>query len=281
MTISKLNPHGYCGGVTNALNKAKNALGNPNTKKPIYMIGKIIHNDIVCKTLEKEGIIILNSNDKFNAINVIKSGTIIFTAHGIDDKLIEKATFQGLDVIDTTCNKVRIIKENIKKNITSHSIIYIGVKNHPECEAVLSISENIILVTCLEDLFSLDKNQKYYVTNQTTLSLLKIDELYKYISSNFSDVLIDNKICLATTQRQQAVLDCTADCIIIVGDKQSSNTKELYNISCTKCPSFLVSECSELFDIDLSSFSDIKITSGASTPEYLVDEIIEYISNTY
>ncbi len=274
MKIDKINPHGYCGGVTYALKIANEYIN----KKNVYMIGKIIHNDIVCNKLEENGIII-KTNSKIDAIKEITEGTVIFTAHGTDESIINYAKNKGLNVVDTTCKKVNIIKDNIKKNLSSSTILYIGVKKHPECEAILSISKDIILINDIDDLEHLDKSINYYVTNQTTLSLLKLNELYKYIEENFNNVIIDNKICLATTQRQQAVLDTTADCIIVVGDKNSSNTNELYNIAKTKCDSYLISCYKEL--PNLSIYKDIKITSGASTPEYLVDEVIYEINSIY
>ncbi len=274
MKIEKINPHGYCGGVTYALKLANEHINKDN----VYMLGKIIHNDIVCRDLENKGIII-KDNNKLNAINEIQEGTVIFTAHGTDEELIKLAKSKGLNVVDTTCKKVNIIKENIKNNISSSNILYIGVKNHPECESILSIDESIILINTVEDLYSLDKSKKYYATNQTTLSLLTLKDIYNYIESNFSNVVIDNKICLATTQRQQAVLKTDADCIIVVGDKKSSNTKELYNIATTKCDSYLISDCSELPSLD--GYTNIKLTSGASTPEYILDEVFEKIASIY
>lgn len=274
MKISKINPHGYCGGVMYALKKANEYINTDN----VYMIGKIIHNDIVCEQLAKNGIKI-KLNNKLDAINEIDEGTVIFTAHGTDENIINLAKQKNLNIVDTTCKKVNVIKDNIKKNIINNTILYIGVLNHPECEAILSIDENIVLITQLSDLFSLDKNKSYYITNQTTLSLLKLKEIYDYAKNNFKNIIIDNKICLATTQRQQAVLDATADCIIVIGDKKSSNTKELFNIAKTKCDSYLISSYLELPSLD--KYKDIKITSGASTPEYLVDEVIEKINIIY
>lgn len=278
MKIEKINPHGYCGGVVRALKLAFDSIKNNN--EPIYMIGKIIHNDIVCSKLEDEGIII-KTNDKLDAINEIDNGTVIFTAHGIDNKIIQKAKDKNLNVIDTTCTKVTIIQKNIMKHINTHKILYIGVHKHPECEAVLSLNKDIILIKDVNDLLNLDKETKYYITNQTTLSLIKLKEIYDYILSNFSNALIDNKICLATTQRQTAVLECDADCIIVVGDKNSSNTKELHTVAKTKCDSYLISEYTEIVNVDLSKYKNIKLTSGASTPEYTLDEVINYLNKTY
>ncbi|MFI3251506.1 MAG: 4-hydroxy-3-methylbut-2-enyl diphosphate reductase [bacterium] len=278
MKIEKINPHGYCGGVIKALNTTLEAINS--APKPIYMIGKVIHNDIVCNELEKQGLII-KTNEKCDAINEIENGTVIFTAHGTDEKLIDIANNKNLNVINTVCSKVSIIHRNIKKHLESHTILYIGVKSHPECEAILSISNDIILINDVNDLNLLDKSKKYYITNQTTLSLLKLNSLYDYAKNNFKDITIDNKICLATTKRQEGVLNTNADFIIVVGDKKSSNTNELYNLSKQKCDSILVSECSEITNINLSQYNNIKITSGASTPEYIVDEIIEFINKTY
>lgn len=274
MKINKIEPHGYCGGVTYALKMANDYINKEN----VYMIGKIIHNDIVCNDLEKKGIII-KTNSKIDAINEINNGTVIFTAHGTDEAIINMAKSKQLNVVDTTCKKVNIVKDNIKKHLNTSTILYIGVKNHPECEAILSISPNIILINDINDVYNLDKNINYYITNQTTLSLLKLKEIYSYIENNFTNVIIDNKICLATTRRQQAVLDCSADCIIVIGDKKSSNTNELYNIAKTKCDSYLITNYLEL--PNLEKYSNIKITSGASTPEYLVDETINHINTIY
>lgn len=277
MKIEKINPHGYCGGVINALKLTTSSL---NEIKPIYMLGKIIHNDIVCAELEKMGIII-KTNNKYDALNEINSGTVIFTAHGISDDLLNIAQKKNLNIINATCPKVTIIRNNIKKYINECDVLYFGVPNHPECEAVLSISNNIYLVTSINDLFKLDKSKKYYVTNQTTLSLVKLKDIYDYVKDNFSNAIIDNTICLATTQRQQALLKCTADCIITVGDKRSSNTKELFNIAQSKCTSYLISNVNEIKDIDFKIYKNIKLTSGASTPEYLLDEVYNYLIKNY
>ncbi len=278
MKIEKINPQGFCGGVKNAIKLANDALKKYD--KPIYMLGKIIHNDIVCKEFEKQGYII-NLEDKSKFIERMNSGTVLFTAHGVDDTIINNALDKGLNVIDTTCPKVKIIHNKIKENILNNTILYVGVKGHPECEGVLSLSKDIILITKLEDLESLDKEINYYVTNQTTLSLLNLEKLYSYISNNFNNAIIDNKICLATTNRQKAVIECEADCIIVVGDSKSSNTNELYNIASTKCDSYLVDSVNKLNNIDFSKYCNIKITSGASTPEYITDEVYKYLITTY
>lgn len=278
MKIEKINPHGYCGGVVHALRQATDAINTNN--KPIYMIGKIIHNDIVCANLEQQGIII-KTNNKLDAINEINSGTVIFTAHGTNDNIIELARSKNLNIIDTTCKKVTLIKDNIKKHLNTHNILYIGVKNHPECEAILSLNKDIILIEDLSNLIYLDKNRSYYITNQTTLSLLKLKEIYEYAKNNFPNAIIDNKICLATTQRQEAVLNTDADCIVVVGDKKSSNTNELHTVAKTKCDSYLVSSYSELQMYDFSKYENIKVTSGASTPEYITDEVIDFLTKNY
>lgn len=278
MKIEKINPHGYCGGVKRALSMVYQAIDKE--EQPIYLIGKVIHNDIVCRDLESKGVLI-KTNDKLEAINEIQSGTVIFTAHGTDQFIIDKAKEKNLNVIDTTCAKVSIIQKKIAQYLKSHKVLYIGVLNHPECTAVLSLSKEIILIKDIDDLKELDVNSSYYITNQTTLSSLKLTELYKHIETNFSNVVIDNKICLATTQRQNAVLRSDADCILVVGDKKSSNTNELHNVALTICDSFLISEYSEIISIDLSKYKNVKITSGASTPEYVIDELIEYLNKIY
>lgn len=282
MIISKIMPHGFCGGVINAIKISNEVLDNPNTVKPIYILGRIIHNEKVCRQLEDKGAIIIREDlSRLEMVDLIDNGTVIISAHGASEQCINKCINKGLHVIDTTCKFVKIIEHNIRTQMQKRKIIYFGVKNHPECEAILGISDQIILITNYNQLISLPKNEKYYLTNQTTLSMLKLKSWYEYVEKNFSDVIIDNKICSSTTRRQQAVLDTKADLIIVAGDSKSSNTLELYKLATKFTNALLVNDYLDLINIDLNIYQTIALTSGASTPEYVLNEIYEYLTNTY
>lgn len=282
MKINKINPQSYCSGVNNAI---KLVMDNyKNYPKPIYMLGRLIHNDIVMNKFKDLGIIILDDKNKtrLDLLDEIDSGTVIISAHGVSDNVINKAKEKGLNIIDSTCPYVKKISNNIKNYINNeYDIIYIGTKGHPEVEGVLGISNDIHLITNINDIDNLNiKNNKIYITNQTTLSIVEIENIYNSLKNKFPSSIIDNKICLATTKRQEAIINQEpVDLCIIVGDINSSNTKKLYELA--KSNNIKAIMCDSINTLDKSLLEGIKsvsISSGASTPIYLVDEIIEYIN---
>jgi 4-hydroxy-3-methylbut-2-enyl diphosphate reductase len=283
MIINKIEPQGFCGGVKNAIDIAKKAIKNENNIKPIYLLGSLIHNEHVMKSLEDLGLILIDDKNKtrLELLDEIKSGSVIFSAHGVSDKVYLKAKEKNLNIIDATCPFVKIVHNNIKKYLNlGYDIIYIGTKGHPECEGVLGISDKIKLITNKQDALNYqNKNDNIYLSTQTTLSIYEIDEIINILKNKFKNIIIDNKICNATTVRQEAIYNAKkTDLFIIVGDQKSSNTKKLYNIAKEKFNAIMINDKNDL-DINLlKNINEISITSGASTPSYLVDEIIEYLN---
>lgn len=283
MIINKIEPQGFCGGVKNAIDIAKKAIKNENNIKPIYLLGSLIHNEHVMKSLEDLGLILIDDKNKtrLELLDEIKSGSVIFSAHGVSDKVYLKAKEKNLNIIDATCPFVKIVHNNIKKYLNlGYDIIYIGTKGHPECEGVLGISVKIKLITNKQDALNYqNNNDNIYLSTQTTLSIYEIDEIINIFKNKFKNIIIDNKICNATTVRQEAIYNAKkTDLFIIVGDQKSSNTKKLYNIAKEKFNAIMINDKNDL-DINLlKNINEISITSGASTPSYLVDEIIEHIN---
>ena len=283
MIINKIEPQGFCGGVKNAIDIAKKAINDENNIKPIYLLGSLIHNEHVMKSLEDLGLILIDDKNKtrLELLDKIDSGSVIFSAHGVSDKVYLKAKEKNLNIIDATCPFVKIVHNNIKKYLNlGYDIIYIGTKGHPECEGVLGISDQIKLITNKQ--YSINyknNNDNIYLSTQTTLSIYEIDEIINILKNKFKNIIIDNKICNATTVRQEAIYNAKkTDLFIIVGDQKSSNTKKLYNIAKEKFNAIMINDKNDL-DINLlKNINEISITSGASTPSYLVDEIIEYIN---
>lgn len=283
MKINILNPHGYCGGVKKALEKVNDALLDESTKKPIYLLGNIIHNKYITAKLEALGAITIESKNKtrYEMLDDINEGTVVFSAHGVSDRVREKALEKGLNIIDASCPNVLFIEKKIKQYLDkNYEIIYIGTLKHPECEAILETSEKIHLYS--PDL-NLDefKGKNVYITNQTTLSLLEIDNIYTKIKEALPNAIIDNKICNATTLRQSAIINSKADLTIVVGDKLSSNSKKLCEISENKAhiPAILIENVNDLKDYNFSGINTINLTSAASTPEELLTEVYNYLNN--
>ena len=283
MIINKLNPQGYCNGVKRAINICLEALENPNTKKPIYLLGSVIHNKYVNEEFIKKGAIILEDKNKtrYELLDQINEGTIIISAHGVSPKVIAKAKAKNLNIIDTTCPNVSIIHNNIIKYLNEgYTCLYIGTKKHPECEGILEINSNIININNITDINNLNiNNDKIYITNQTTLTIFDTSEIYNELKNKYPNAILDNKICDSTTKRQLAVINQDkVDLCIVVGDKASSNTKKLAQIANnSNINTILVENINDIKDYDFKNINTISITSGASTPSILVDEIIKYI----
>lgn len=285
MIIHKIEPQGYCGGVIHAIKMAMDAAKNNSLPKPIYMLGQIIHNSHVIEDLEKLGIITIEEKglSRLLLLDKINKGTVIFSAHGVSPLVYDKAKQKGLFIIDATCPYVLLVHNKMKEHLDlGYDCIYIGTKNHPECEGVLGISDNIHFVSTIEDIKSLNiKNDKVYATNQTTLSIFETKKIFDKIKRRFPNSIIDDKICNATTVRQMAMGNQPdADLCIVVGDKKSSNTKKLYSVSIERgIKTILIEDLKSLPKESLIGVKKINISSGASTPSYIVDEIIDYLKS--
>lgn len=285
MKVIRIEPQGYCGGVIKALEKVNDAINNPNIAKPIYLLGNIIHNKHVVDDFINKGIIVVDDKNKtrLELLDEITSGTVIFSAHGVVPKVYEKAKAKGLNIIDATCPNVLIVHNKIKEHLEKgYEIIYIGTKNHPECEGVLGISNKIHFITSIADINSLQLNSNLvYATSQTTLSIYDIEDIFKALKDKYPSIETDDKICNATTIRQKALANQEkVDLCIIVGDANSSNTKKLAKVAedYAHIKTILIDGLKGLDKEILKGISSVSVSSGASTPSYLVDEVIEYLT---
>lgn len=280
MQITELKPNGYCGGVTTALKKTIAAI-NKYQGQNIYLLGMLIHNETVCEALKAKGVIILEGNSRLKMLDEITNGIVIISAHGVCQKVYAKIKEKGLTLIDATCPNVLIIHQKIKEHLEKgYHVLYIGSKNHPEAIGVCDEDERIKLITSLNDLACLDKEKNYYITNQTTLALSELSVYHDYIKKNFKKALIENKICLATTKRQEALYNLTGDLLIVIGGKESSNTEKLVKAAAEKAhfqKIIKILDVTDLTHYDLTNCDNIYITSGASTPHIIIENVIKYL----
>lgn len=283
MEIKRVVPSGYCKGVVSAINIVKKAKEDyPDAK--IYILGMIVHNTYVKDELSKLGIITLDDTfkTKEDLLNEINEGVIIFTAHGISQKIKDKAINKGLTVIDATCSDVLktqdIVKEYLNKG---YAVLYFGKKKHPEAEAVLSISDSITLIENEDDVNNLDiQNKKIFVTNQTTMSFLELEKMFSLLKEKYPNCVIQEEICNATSSRQKAIINIKdGDVLYVVGDKKSNNTNKLVDIGKTNFKKvFLINNKDEINKNDLSGQNKIYVTAGASTPPILIEEVLKYLN---
>ena len=283
MEIKRIIPSGYCKGVINAINIVKKTKEKYPDEK-IYVLGMIVHNSYVVSSLNKLGIITLddNSKSKEELLDEIKEGVVIFTAHGISDKIKEKAIKKGLICIDATCVDVLKNKELIKSYLNKdYDILYFGKDKHPEAEAILSISDKIHLIGNEKDIDNLNiTNNKIVVTNQTTMSYLELDDLLKKVKEKYPNIIIEKEICNATSSRQKALSEIkNGEVLYVVGDKKSNNTNKLVSLGQKNFKKvYLISDVSMINKKDLININKVYVSAGASTPPHLIDEVIEYLS---
>ena len=285
MKISILNPIGYCSGVKNAVFIAEKARKeNPN--KEIYVLGKLVHNEFIIEHLNALKIHTLYDKNvpQEKLLNDIPNESIvIFTAHGHKKDLDEIAKQKNLKIYDAVCPKVKFNMNNINKYVKdNHQIIFIGIKNHPETTACLSISNNVFLYD-INEIFDYGQitDKTPYVTNQTTLNYLELDKIHNEILSHYPNAIIANEICKATRERQEKIsnLDDDVDVVFIIGDKDSSNTNRLFEISSKKnknATTYLISSKNDLTIEMLKNKKHLVVASGASAP----DETIQSVLNT-
>ena len=286
MKITVIEPKSYCAGVTNAINIALKAKQD-YPKREIYILGKLVHNQLVINFLNEQGIKTIYQPNKTyeELINTVpKQSILIFTAHGHDKKLNDIALQHSLMIMDATCPKVKHNLDLIEKELAdNHQVIYIGHKSHPETEAALSLDKNVLLYDVKFGFdYSKVNDSSPLVINQTTLNIIDIKNNFEDIKAHIPDARVLEEICNTTRLRQEAViaLPDDVDLIIVVGDIYSSNTKRLYEIARMAHPETLSVMVSELHELNLSLLKEkkhIAIASGASTPLSAIEEIVEYL----
>ena len=273
MKVTILQPKGYCAGVARAINIALQAR-KEHQDNDVNVLGMLVHNHHVTKLLETNNITIIDD------LSTAKDGSVIvFNADGHTQEQYKLAFKKQMIIYNAICPKVEknlvTIGQTIKQG---HQIIYIGQAHHQETQIALSVSDQVILYDDKQGIdWSKVKDEKPLVLNQTTLNSLEIVNLYDDIKTHLPNAVISNEICPTTRQRQEAVINVQdVDAIIVVGDKVSSNSNRLYEIAKSSHPEAfvtMVSDVNELPIKELQNKNHIAISSGASTPSDVIDEI--------
>jgi len=255
---------GFCFGVKRAINIAENALKGLKAGENIYSFGPIIHNPQVVEGLLKKGLHVAGG------LKEIKSGTAIISSHGAPIEILKEIKKKKIKLIDATCPFVKYaqhIVKGLKKD--GYRIIIVGDSTHPEVKALKSIAG--------KDRVS----KKIGVISQTTQNKENyINEIKKILGEDFSEIKVFNTICNDTSKRQSAARSLLKDCdlMIVIGGKNSANTKRLWQI-CKESgvDSFHIETELEVSKEWFKGKHCVGITSGASTPDSMVKKIIERI----
>ena len=277
MQVILAQPRGFCAGVERAIEIVEAALAQYGP--PVYVRHEIVHNPRVVENLRAKGVRFVEQIDQ------IPNGAItVFSAHGVSEKIEQDANAHGLRALDATCPLVsKVHVEGRRYAAQGYDIILIGHENHPEVEGIVGqIPGQVLLVSEVEDVDALqvrDPEKVAYIT-QTTLSVDDTRDVIEALRRRFPKVVGPDvkDICYATQNRQAAVrqLASVVDLVLVVGARNSSNSNRLCEVSADSgVPSFLVEDPSNVDPAWLKGKKSIGITAGASTPEELVQALIE------
>ena len=268
-------PRGFCAGVVRAIDLVELALNKYGP--PVYVKHQIVHNPHVVKDLESKGAITVEEVEEIPI-----GARVVFSAHGSPPEDFEKARERDLDVVDATCPLVIKVHNEAKKYIgDGRKIILVGHKGHQEVKGTMGQAE-MHLVDDREKYKSPDWDSETPITvlTQTTLSVEDTKRSIEFIENTHKDVIVRNDLCYATTNRQNAVqvISNHVDVFLVIGADNSSNCNRLREVAERNgIDAYLINGVDELEPKWLENVSNIGITSGASTPDSLVQEIIEFI----
>lgn len=288
MKIIRAKKMGFCFGVKNAINLCDKVMIEKNFSGRIFILGMLVHNKNVTNNLEQKGFLTLTEEDlKSGNVKLEKKDTIIIRAHGTTKEIYDILKREKVKIYDATCIFVEKIRDTlIEAEKNNKKIIFIGDKFHPEVKGIVSFGNDVIILSSFEEFktFFINKKINYTLLTQTTLNKEIFFEIKDYIEKHYENIEIFSKICGATYERQKSVEELAneAEIVLIVGDKKSSNTKKLYEISKSiNKKSYLIEDKSYLQRSWFENIRKVGITAGASTPEEIILDIEKDIRGTF
>ena len=266
---------GFCFGVQRAVDQTTKI--QKEYGKKIYTLGPLIHNNDVVKFLENNEVFSISLDE---ITNLSKGDAVIIRSHGVSKEVMDLLESKGLIIIDATCPFVTNIQKKVNKySKEGYQIVILGDKDHPEVIGINGWCNNSAIITKDGEFHGRIPN-KVCVVSQTTEKEENWVNTIKNLSVITKELLAFNTICAATEVRQKGVLELskTVELMIIVGGKNSSNTTKLYQIAKTNCDRTIhIENSSELPKeiINDKTISKIGITAGASTPDWIINEVVE------
>ncbi len=269
-------PRGFCSGVDRAVDAVRSALRDYG--RPLYVRHQIVHNRFVLEALEREGAIFVESLDE-----VPEGQRVIFSAHGVAPSEWDRAKERHLRVIDATCPLVTKVHLEVERYAAEgRTVILVGHAGHEEVKGTLGVAPGkVVLVGSVEEARKLEISDpdRVAAVTQTTLSVDDTREIMETLKERFPALLTPktDDICYATQNRQNAVKELVSvtDAVLVVGSRQSSNANRLVEVARQRgARAFLVDSIADVEDSMLAGVRALGLTASASSPEWLVEEII-------
>jgi 4-hydroxy-3-methylbut-2-enyl diphosphate reductase len=282
MNVTVAKSAGFCFGVRRAVDMVYGEA--EKSDMPVYTYGPVIHNDEVVADLRKKGVQVIRD---LKELESLPKGKIIIRSHGISRAEHESMKSYGFEILDATCPFVqkihRLVNEYSKKD---YAIVIAGDLRHPEVQGILGWVEDTpaFTVQTAEDIekLPLNRGEKVCFVAQTTFNYNKFQELVEIIAKKGYDIIVLDTICNATEERQAEARTIArqSDVMIVVGDKNSSNTRKLYEISKKECENtYYIQTSNDLDYRQIQSINNVGITAGASTPNYIIEEVSKNVRN--
>ncbi|MFZ9100349.1 MAG: 4-hydroxy-3-methylbut-2-enyl diphosphate reductase [Candidatus Planktophila sp.] len=275
-------PRGYCAGVDRAVITVEKSLELYGA--PIYVRKEIVHNKHVVQTLEKRGVIFVNETDE-----VPEGATVVFSAHGVSPAVHEEAARRNLKTIDATCPLVTKVHNEVKRFADDETeILLIGHNGHEEVEGTAGEAPGKVrVVDGLDEarIIQPTPGKKLVWLTQTTLSVDETMQSVAILKERFPEIANppSDDICYATQNRQEAIkaIAPQADLVIVVGSTNSSNSVRLVEVALEygAKAAYLVDYAAEVKDEWFENAQTIGVTSGASVPEILVDDLLKNLAS--
>lgn len=262
---------GFCFGVKRALKIVEKALAK--RKGPFYSLGPLIHNPQVVERLSRKGLKVINN------LTGIKEGAFVIRSHGLPITTIELAKERGLKIIDTTCPYVKRAQERAKElEARGYQLVIVGDRGHPEVKSMAS--EKSIVLQRPSQVEKVRSYPRMGVVAQTTQSLENFKEIVKRLRSKAKEFKVYATICNAVSKQQRFTRELAreADLVLVVGGRNSANTKRLFQISKRLTKTHHIEKASEIDKRWLRDKEIVGISAGASTPKWLIDEVVRKVA---
>lgn len=266
---------GFCFGVKRAIKMAdKCASTQGRGNEGIYTLGPIIHNPQVVRRLEDSRVFAKKS------LSEIDSGTVIIRSHGVKLEEYRDAREKGLNIVDATCPFVKKAQELVSQlTDEGYEVIVVGEKDHPEVKGLLSYgsTRKVRVAGSIAELVDMPRTIKIGIIAQTTLPMERLEDIVSFCLHKASEIKVFNTICNATSTRQTESVELakSADVMIVVGGKNSANTRRLCEVCLAIQPrTYHIEVADELNSEWFTGASRVGVTSGASTPDWLIELVV-------
>ena len=273
MKITIAGDAGYCFGVRDAVNLAYESAEKDGK---VYMLGDIVHNEQVVADLAQAGTKVVETLD-----DIPDDKPVLFRAHGTATRVWDEAGEKGLKIIDATCPLVQEIHDEVKKlEKDGRQIIIIGDHGHDEVVGIVSHANNPLVLATPEEARALRKMKRVGVVSQSTQTIENVKEIINILMTKVFDLHFINTICFPTKRNQEQIkeLAVDSDVMVIIGSFTSANSKRLTQLALEINPNtYQVNSAENLDPAWFDQVEKVGISAGASTPDYLIDQVHERI----